>query len=144
MCVMMRRARPVSAWSAVLLQLLVCIGLASDVALCVAADGHVALEIPHHPTASCHTDYDRHHPDASRLEACDVQNHGCRDTVLSQPEAWRDEETANGNALARPLLAAVALLSEPALLLKHTLGAPSGAPPMPSQSARLRTVVLLV
>jgi hypothetical protein len=126
------------------LQLLVCIGLASDVALCVAADGHIALEIPHHPTASCHTDYDRHHPDASRLEACDVQSHGCRDTVLSQPEAWRDEETATGNAFARPLLAAVALPYEPALFLKRTLGASSGETPTPSQSAPFRTIVLLV
>jgi hypothetical protein len=140
---MKRRNRRVTTWSAVLLQILVSIGLASDVVLCIAADGHVALEVPH-PTGPCFTDYERHHPGTSRLEACDVQSHGCRDTVLSQPEAWRDEETATGNAFARPLLAAVALPYEPALFLKRTLGASSGETPTPSQSAPFRTIVLLV
>jgi hypothetical protein len=138
----MRRARFVTAWSTVLLQLLVCIGLASDVVLCIAADGHVALEMPH-ATGPCLTDYDRHHPGASRLEACDVRNHGCRDTELSQPEAWRDENTAAENALARPL-PTVARGFELFRFGKRPLGPPTGASPTPSESACLRTIVLLV
>jgi hypothetical protein len=139
---MMRRTRRVTAWSAVLLQILVCIGLASDVVLCIAADGHIALEMPH-AAGPCLTDYDRHHPGASRLEGCDARNHGCRDTELSQPEAWRDEETAAESALASPL-AAVALRPEPVHLWKHPLSPSVEAPRTPTQPARLRTVVLLV
>jgi hypothetical protein len=142
------RARAVTAWSAALLQLLVCVGFASDVVLCVAADGHISLEVQH-VAGPCLTDYARHHPGAetefgfSRLDVVDIEHHGCRDTLLSQPAARRNDETAGAGTLGPPAVAVLspvppppagsrpALVAEPSRVAADRLG-------------RLRTVVLLV
>ncbi len=137
-----RATRIVTAWSGALVQFLFCIGFASDVVLCVATDGHIALEIPH-AAGPCFTDYDRHHPGSSRLDIVDIEHHGCRDTLLSQPAAWRNEENAGSSMVAQATAAVLAFVPRPLVDTGCALEC------RPSRSAsghlsRLRTVVLLV
>jgi hypothetical protein len=125
------------------MQLLVCIGFASDVVLCVAADGHIALEIPH-VAGPCLTDYDRHHPDSSRLDIVDIEHHGCRDTLLSQPAVWRNEEMAGASMLTPPTAAVLSLASRSPVLSRCSVDGWPSRSPLLGQLARLRTIVLLV
>jgi hypothetical protein len=137
-----RASRIVTAWSAALLQFLFCIGFASDVVLCVATDGHVALEIPH-AAGPCYTDYDRHHADSSRLDIIDIEHHGCRDTLLSQPAAWRNEERAAASMLAPTAAAVLALVPRPPVPMRYALELTPNRSTV-GQLTRLRTIVLLV
>lgn len=63
------------------LQLLGGILPGSSLVLCVAADGHTAVEVAH-ADGRCIADYQRHHPEVT--DACDLDQHACVDGVLSQ------------------------------------------------------------
>lgn len=63
----------------VILQLITSAG--PSVALCVAEDGHTALEVAH-AEPHCLTDYRRHHPDSDKVS--DFEQHRCTDIVMSQ------------------------------------------------------------
>jgi hypothetical protein len=139
-----RSAHVATACAVALIQLLVCIGFASDIVLCVAADGHIALEMPH-AAGPCLTDFNRHHPGAPHLDTFDIDRHGCQDTLLSQPPAWRNEKTASARAVGP---SAVAAISSPSRSIAPSTGPPTGLPgevvAAARQLAALRTVVLLV
>jgi hypothetical protein len=137
-----RAARIAAAWSVALIQLLVSVGFASNVVLCVAMDGHIALEIPH-AAGPCFTDYDRHHPGASRLDIVDIEDHGCRDTLLSQPAAWRKEGTAGASGLMQPAAVMFTLAARELVPASRFFeGRPCRS--TVGQLARLRSIILLV
>ena len=78
---MKRRALARLSWFCLVLQL---VGAAATFGrvLCVAADGHVAIEIGH--AGACDTEARRHHgEEPTGIAAC--AEHGCIDIAFSQP-----------------------------------------------------------
>jgi hypothetical protein len=78
---MKRRALAPLAWLCLVLQL---VGAAATFGrvLCVATDGHVAVEIAH--AGACDTETRRHHgEEPTGIAAC--SEHGCTDIAFSQP-----------------------------------------------------------
>ena len=75
----------------VLLQLGVATSFAQGLVLCVADDGHVAVELSH-VAARCVADYRRHHPEPLSDMGSDLDSHACTDTVLGSAPAWRHAE----------------------------------------------------
>ena len=70
------------SWLGLLVQVVASLSVAAPV-LCVADDGHVVLEAPH--LGTCETDARRHHAERRcRLDE-ESAEHGCTDSVLSQP-----------------------------------------------------------
>ncbi len=138
-----RPARIAAVWFAAGVQLFASIGFASDIVLCVADDGHIALETPH-AAGPCLTDYNRHHPRASHLEVLDLEHHGCTDTLLSQPPAVRDRGASSVHATATRVVAAV-LPPPPPLFSQGACEGRKSVTFLPgSDLTSLRTVVLIV
>ncbi|MFN8626359.1 MAG: hypothetical protein U0587_10320 [Candidatus Binatia bacterium] len=126
--------------SVLMLQLLGGMLPGSSVVLCVAADGHTAVEAAH-VDGRCFADYRRHHPEATGV--CDLDQHACVDVVLSLPPLCstvaRDAAAiAPGAALPA---ATAAPFPSPARPLSHTTIATADIEPPPSAH---RTIVLIV
>jgi hypothetical protein len=132
---MKRRALAPLAWLCLVLQL---VGAAATFGrvLCVATDGHVALEIAH--AGACDTETRRHHgEEPTGIAAC--AEHGCTDIAFSQPalRSSHDEIAPTPALTASPLVAhASPIVCGPA---RPSVVSPSGD----AISAR-RSVVLLV
>src|SRR5205085_7250580 len=78
---MKRRTLARLSWLCLVLQL-VGAGATFGQVLCVATDGHVALEIAH--AGTCDTEARRHHgEEPAGIAAC--AEHGCTDIAFSQP-----------------------------------------------------------
>src|SRR5262249_17975782 len=89
----MRRRSPIAAravWLSLVVQLY-CGLFASRLLLCIARDGHAAVEAPH-GLGPCRADYSRHHAGSDRFAASPAADldHACTDTRLVQPSATRD------------------------------------------------------
>lgn len=113
----------------------------SNLALCIAADGHTAVELAH-PEPSCRTDFRLHHP--GEAEAHDLDRHACIDIVLSQPPFCSAPDSA---AMCQPgswLAAIPGVLgtSDAKIDVSHRRAALS-PPPDPSLSARHTTVLIV-
>lgn len=121
----------------------VLIGLvpASDMLLCIAADGHTAVEIAHRGS-DCLTDLHRHH--AESASACTPAQHGCNDVVLSPVQGFT---ASTGSAIGNDirLVSSISVLdpSDPNQLARIRLDsdAPLGAP---GPLSNLRTIILIV
>lgn len=119
-----------------LLQLIASAG--PSVALCVAEDGHTALEVAH-VEPHCLTDYRRHHSDSDKVS--DFDQHACTDIVVSQiplPSAHFSQLNA---ALSSAGICVSGIVFLPAAVSWLLLDAPVERDPhLPA----LRTVVLTV
>jgi hypothetical protein len=135
----MKLPRTVAVWLVLSLQTVAVPAFGS--VLCIADDGHMAIEADH-GAARCEAEYVRHHPDDSP-RALDADAHGCRDIPIVQVPVRK--ALANwGAAAGRP-----AGVSTPALPPLHltrvqvferasTVGFVATVVPL------LRTIVLLV
>lgn len=135
---MARCLRPIRtiAWLCLLLQLG---GAASafEAVLCVASDGHIAVEAAH--AGTCETEARRHHDDREGLaDACG--DHPCTDIALGET-AWRTLERSLDGVLGTPAL--IALLPPPTAVATAAASPAdrAAAGPDPRLVAR-RTVVL--
>jgi hypothetical protein len=119
------------------------LGLApAGVNLCVAADGHIALEFGH-AELPCLRDIERHHPGESAFDAHEFEHHACEDLPLLESRPYRATDTVKlvpppVMAAPAPILAGVASRHP---LLRTTIAAD---PPLPFAARALRTVILLV
>lgn len=77
---MSSHARAIALW-VLGLQLLAGVFPGSSLVLCIAADGHTAVEAAH-VGGRCLSEARRHHPDAT--DAGDLDQHSCVDVVLAQ------------------------------------------------------------
>ena len=83
------------------LQLGGALGTGRGLVLCIAEDGHVALELSH-AAARCVADYRRHHPEPLSDIGSDLDSHACTDTVLGSAPAWRDADPTS-SVPSRPI-----------------------------------------
>jgi hypothetical protein len=109
--------------------------------LCLAADGHVAIEVAH--AGSCETEAIRHHGAADAGLATECTDHSCIDVPVSQL-SWRDESRHDEHP-SLPLL----LVETPASRRRSGGVAPALAPMrvagLRCEAVRLRrSIVLLV
>jgi hypothetical protein len=131
---MKRRALAPLAWLCLVLQL---VGAAATFGrvLCVATDGHVALEVAH--GGVCDTEARRHHgEEPAGIAACE---HGCIDIAFSQPAL----RSSHDEIAPAPVLApspGVAQTSPAAWALPR----PSAVSPSDDAVRTRRSVVLLV
>jgi hypothetical protein len=129
-------ARTAAAWIAIAVHATTGLVYPAGVVLCVADDGHVAVETVHE-TARCTADFERHHPETAATD--DPHAHPCTDTFISQPLAR--------SAFAIPACATLAPalvtwnVPEPAPLVR-TRASATGASPPPALAV-LRSVVIL-
>ena len=125
----------------VLLQLVV--GLApSGFSLCVAADGHTALELSH-AELPCLRHIARHHPGEKVLDANEFARHPCEDVPLLETGPYR----ATDNIRLTPPTVPVALapfLTVPASPRPLLHLVTSAYPPRERAPRALRSVILLV
>ena len=132
---MKRRALARLSWLCLVLQL-VGAGATFGRVLCVATDGHVALEIAH--AGVCDTETRRHHgEEPAGIGAC--AEHGCIDIAFSQP-ALRSSHDEIAPAFALTVSPVVAHASPLAWAPLH----PSAVSPSDDAVRTRRSVVLLV
>ena len=93
------------SWVGIVLTLISAVTLAPRMTLCVADDGHVALEALC-LTERCTADYRRHHAEPTSDDMVDADDHGCTDTALSLPFATGRHE-ASADAFVRPVVTTV-------------------------------------
>jgi len=131
---MKRRTLAPLAWLCLVLQL-VGAGATFGRVLCVATDGHVALEIAH--GGVCDTEARRHHgEEPAGIAACE---HGCIDIAFSQPALRSShDEIAPTPALST---SRVVTLASP---VAWTPARPSAVSPSDDAVRARRSVVLLV
>src|SRR5262245_40449968 len=108
--------RVAGTWLSLLVQLYSGLVFASGLLLCVARDGHTAVEAPH-VLAPCRTDYTRHHsgPGNLALGAAADADHTCTDTVLIQPLVGGGVRSSLALSRAPSSLAAMELPPPPIL-----------------------------
>jgi hypothetical protein len=108
----------------------------ADLAICIAADGHTAVEVAH-AARGCRTEVERHHPGAGATY--DLGQHPCVDIVLAQP-SLRSAPGADVLALCGAALPFVGLATAPGR------GGPQGLPPsrLDGSVPAGRTTVLIV
>jgi hypothetical protein len=135
-------ARITAVWFAAIVQLVASVGFAAEITLCVADDGHIALEAPH-PPGPCLTDYHRHHPRASHLEAIDFEHHGCTDTLLSQPPAVRDRAMTGAPARPTRIVAGIPAPCAP-LVSRHACAERGRVTCPPARDLATRRTIVLV
>jgi hypothetical protein len=124
----------------VLLQLVV--GLApAGVNLCVAADGHIALEFSH-AELPCRRDIERHHPGESAFDAHEFAHHACEDLPLLESRPYRTTNTVK--LAAPPVMASPAPFLTAVASCHPLLRATLAADPPPETARALRTVILLI
>jgi hypothetical protein len=132
---MKRRTLAPLAWLCLVLQL---VGAAATFGrvLCVATDGHVAVEIAH--AGVCDTEARRHHgEEPAGIAAC--AEHGCTDIAFSQPALRSShDEIAPTPALST---SPVVTLASP---VAWTAARPSAVSPSDDAVRARRSVVLLV
>ena len=83
------RSHSTTAWLAVALQLWLGLAAASGLVLCLAADGHIALERAH-PGEGCLSELSRHHGEGglpAALHAISNHDHACQDFPAVRAEA---------------------------------------------------------
>ncbi len=137
-----RRGRAIG-WLVVAIQLLISVEAPVGLNLCIAEDGHTAIEFSHAQQPSCNRDSERHHPGEQVSDAHDVARHPCNDVPLLRATAYVT------TAQPRHLLPALLALPE-SIQIPQTRGleAPSLGPVeqfiAPNATHLLRTVVLLV
>jgi len=137
----MKHQRFPTVWLVVAVQLCASLAYATELTLCVARDGHVALETPHE-LAACVRDYQRHHGGASGLDTPDAADHGCKDTPLVL--------TPTTSASSRPdALTPQAVVAKSSAVGPRSVNAPAPvlfAVSVPRQRTihELRTVILLI
>ena len=132
-----------TVWLCLLAQLFAAPIWASGLTLCVADDGHVALERGH-PDRYCATDLARHHPGETAADCGDPTAHRCKDLPLLEA-GWGNAPASAFNAptpfqLANALLA-VLPLTPPHL---HLVSAFSAIGVSPRILHAVRIVVLRV
>jgi hypothetical protein len=132
---MKRRALARLSWLCLVLQL-VGAGATFGRVLCVATDGHVAVEVAH--AGACDTETRRHHgEEPAGIGAC--AEHGCTDIAFSQP-ALRTSHDEIAPALALTV-SPVTTLASP---LAWAPTRPSAVSPSDDAVRARRSVVLLV
>lgn len=115
------------------------VAFATGLTLCVASDGHLALEIPHQST-SCRTEHDRHHPADNSLTPTDDADHGCQDTALQTPSAASSLKRFTPAPVWTDVTVATSLT---VAFQRYQLAFATSASPHGEASLR-RTIVLLV
>ncbi len=131
---MKRRTLARLSWLCLVLQL-VGAGATFGRVLCVATDGHVALEIAH--GGVCDTEARRHHgEEPAGIAAC--AEHGCIDIAFSEPAL----RSSHDEIASPPALAASPVVAH-ASLITSTPPPPIAVSPSGDVRAR-RSVVLLV
>ena len=104
--------------------------------LCVATDGHVAVEIAH--AGVCDTEARRHHgEEPAGIAAC--AEHGCTDIAFSQPAL----RSSHDEIAPMPALAASPVVAH-ASLIAWAPSPPSAVSPSDDAVRTRRSVVLLV
>ena len=101
---------------ALLVLLLVGLEVPAGLALCVADDGHAAIELAH-AEQPCTSHLLRHHPEvpALGLAASDLDGHPCRDIPLLECSARREPPAAR--AVGRDVIVLVSAVAPPARAL---------------------------
>ena len=138
----MRRRRLYKA-ARVLVLLQIAVGLTpAGFGLCIAADGHTALEVAH-DGLPCLQEVRRHHPDDAAVDAREIARHPCRCVPLLDTPPFRSSGSM------RSALLRVAAFAPFALAPVISPGGPSPVPgpwtlPFAVRSRALRSVVLLV
>lgn len=118
--------------------------VAHGLVLCVADDGHVAVELSHVATR-CAADYRRHHPEPLSEMGSDLDPHACTDTVLGSTPAWRHADLASSMA-SRPIAVRAILSSrqtDRATLVARARASADGNGPFDCRIGHLRSVVLV-
>ena len=137
---MTRTARQILSWFCLVLQLTAAAATFGRV-LCVAADGHVALEVAH--PGSCETETRRHHPLSPAGITLKCSDHPCTDIAVwqralqPQPRA-DDDHTSSQVAVILPHH-----IIEASLVAPNRLNA-IGAWPCGDAIRARRSIVLLV
>lgn len=131
-----RRTRPLALLLAAYLSVGVVPG---GFSLCIAADGHAAVE-PSHDGEPCLREVERHHPDVE-IVADELDHHPCQDVPLLEAEHWRmPDRLAPAHA---GIVAAISAIAPAPDGRRHGCG--GLAPPHALRLARsLRTVVLVI
>lgn len=130
-------------WAAVVMQLCSGLAWACGLMVCVAADGHIALE-PSHARTSCRADFDRHHPGEPDSLALDTDGHGCRDIMLGQDLSRATCGTDRLSGLEGGIASIRALRCPAAPAHAYSVSADTAGLPRIALVAMRRTVVLLV
>lgn len=126
---------------ALVLQLLTSASSVSGFVLCMADDGHIALEAAH-GDSECLGDYLRHHP--ADATSRDLEQHGCTDSTLTLPITATATSLRADVGHADRLLPIALDLPSPGLN-RLPIRSDSNALLVTAQSARaLSTIILLI
>ena len=132
---MKRRALARLSWLCLVLQLVGAVTTFGRV-LCVATDGHTAVEMAH--AGACDTEARRHHgEEPAGIAAC--AEHGCTDIAFLQPALRSSHE----DIAPTPALAASPVVAH-ASPIACSLSQPSAVSPSDCAVRARRSVVLLV
>ena len=126
-----------------LLQLGATTGFTHGLVLCVADDGHVAVESS--DVAGRCADYRRYHPEPLSELGSDGDPHACTDTVLGPMPAWRGTDLASSMP-SRPIAVTAILGSsqtDHATLVVRVRASADGNGPFDCRIGSLRSVVLV-
>jgi hypothetical protein len=139
---MQARRHIVILWLCAVIQLVASIQPALGLRLCVADDGHTAVELAH-ADPECLGELRRHHPGAGAFSGDELAPHSCRDVSIVESRLHRLVVSHRSDGLSAVALGA------PSLVTPRALGARSGGrvttpPPLAPLPDLLRSVVLVV
>jgi len=138
---MKRRHLPRSLVALLVAQLLLSVA-PGGLNLCIAADGHAAVEFSH-DDEPCLQDAQRHHPEEAAVAPRELERHPCRDVPLLETDPYRTPDPAP-LVSARPIVCTA--LPESLSSLRRRSPPRCALVPLPAEriARALRTVVLVI